>query len=478
MAECEELIQIMKRIMRDIARKRNLEENLPKFGTELVSLYYRFAYVHLSMNYYGYYEIMAENKNESQKEVREMLGELNDIIHRVMLPGICGEELVQAVKQVDAIRESIIHAMQILTAYTDVFNVYEHVLNRVEYRFRHGHFPEDYSDEMFCRSVMQYIVSDQDNMVVNTKITQIIRQLPVRMTKNRFFELVKNGISIYENNAKEGLEDFLYMLRTGATLDQPAGMEHYEDLYEIYTHLKEADYSTIDGEQYERLSQQLLYASSFLQDTVDVYVMLTDLVNDVYSILLATPYAIAEVEEIQACKNIIEAVCGNFRSPELDPLGDVVMDQLIFLEGRQEQLHEQYMELEYGLDQILAEDRELLQSLALDSLYYALQRIMLLQSGSQFVALDKKTAEEAELASAEYTAAKSREFIDDLTCLFEKNHKMVNRAVMAATLSELPVFFQNLQELQDYIYDALHNCRDEAEKKACIELLASMMEEE
>jgi hypothetical protein len=350
------------------------------------------------------------------------------------------------------------------------------VLNRIEYRFKHGHFPEGYKDEDFCRQIMQYIVSDQDNMVINTKITQVIRQLPVRMTKNHFFELVENGLSIYENNGKAGLDDFLYMIRTAATLDQPEGMEAYRDLQEIYGHLKQADYTNIDGDTFLKLQNELKYASTFLQEVVDAYVMLTDLVNDVYTILLATPYAMAETQELQACRSIILAVCSNFQSGDLDPLGDVIMDQLIFLEGRQEEIHEQCASMEYMLDDVLNTHGELLESLMLDAQYRALSRMMLLQSGSQFVLLDKKITDDA-IADADYVAKQVSSLVAEFTQLFQNNHKMVNRAVMAAVLSELPVFFNNLQELQDYIYEALNQCRDEAEKKACIELLQEIMEE-
>lgn len=48
---------------------------------------------------------------------------------------------------------------------------------------------------------------------------------------------------------------------------------------------------------------------------------------------------------------------------------------------------------------------------------------------------------------------------------------------MSAVISQLPVFFNNLSELQDYIFQALQNCSDKAEKLACIEVLHQIMEE-
>ena len=47
----------------------------------------------------------------------------------------------------------------------------------------------------------------------------------------------------------------------------------------------------------------------------------------------------------------------------------------------------------------------------------------------------------------------------------------VKRAVMAAVLSMLPVFFNNTEEIQDYINSSLIQCSDEAEKKAVVEVV-------
>ena len=42
---------------------------------------------------------------------------------------------------------------------------------------------------------------------------------------------------------------------------------------------------------------------------------------------------------------------------------------------------------------------------------------------------------------------------------------------MSSAISELPVFFNNISELQDFIYNTLSICTDKAEKLACIEIL-------
>ncbi len=51
-------------------------------------------------------------------------------------------------------------------------------------------------------------------MTINYKIQDVIGQLPVRLTKNKFFEMLSDGMSVYEGGTKESLNSFLYMIRT------------------------------------------------------------------------------------------------------------------------------------------------------------------------------------------------------------------------------------------------------------------------
>lgn len=467
----------MKQLVSEIGRGKNLDSNLSKYVIGLMSLYNRFAHVHLTMNYYGYYEVLQENDSERNKEVKELLDRLNSVIGNVILPKKCDDMLLEALKEVEDIRNIIINKMQIFTTYTDILNIYEHVLNRVEYKFKQGNLPENYSDEIFCREIMQYITAEQDNVVVNMKITQIIRQLPLRMAKGKFFELLNSGVSIYKDNDKTSLDDFLYMIRTSAMLDIPEGFKgENADLYYIYSSLKDANYADLTADEYKELHNKLLYATEYLQDIVDLYVMLTELVNDVYAILLSNPYVITDVEETNICNSIIAAVNGGFDLESYDPLSNEVMDMLIKLEGKQEKISENYMSIEFLMDDIRNDYSKQVAELGLIEMYSSLYKMSDLLSGSLFVEFSDKTLTQ-EVASHQYTYDKVNKLNEDLSNVFKHNNRMVNRAVMATILSELPVFFNNITELQDYIYNALSSCRNEEEKIACHEVICELMNE-
>jgi len=465
----------MKQIAKEISNNKNLDKNISKYATNLMSLYHRYSHIRLAMNYYNYYEVIADNKGDRNSVVRDLLDKLNTVIGSVIIPRKSNLERDEAVKTIDQIRNDIIATMQILTAYTDIFNIYEYVLNRVEYRFAHVHMPEHYSDEQYCKEIMRYLLAEQDNVIINMKIAEVIRQLPFRMTKSKFFEMVFNGLTLYQGNDKSSLDDFLYMIRTTAMLDIPKNFDtSYPDLFSIYKELKNTDFSDLKSEKYTDLHNKILYASAYLQEEVDLYVMLTELINDVYITLLSLPYAIADVDEMSICNHVITAVNQSFLEDTLDPLGDEVTDMLIKLEGRQEKVTQQYCSIEYVLDEIKEQHSDLVKKMGLEMIYHNLFCISKLSSGSLFVEINNESAL-SEIADGEYVDSMKQQMKNDLTKLFSENERMVNRAVMASIISDLPIFFNNINEIQDYIYQALAGCKDAAEKIACIEVIDELM---
>lgn len=470
----------MKKLIKEIQNKKNLEVNLPQYATGLMSLYHRFAMIHFTMNYYNYYEVISENQNKKNEKIRSLLAELNEVIRKVMLQEVVGEELELAVRKIENMRDYIVRTMQVYTSYLDIFNIYEYVLNRVEYQFKKDEqILDSYQDEEFTKTLMRYILDTEDKTVINLKICDVIRQLPVRMTKSHFFELVENGLSLYNGSPKGSLDDFLYMLRTSSMLDFPEeDARQFKDLYQIYQEFQNLDFDTITEELYQKMHDSLLYVSDEISQSVDMYVMLTELVNDVYAILLAMPYAMRETKEEDICTSIIQSVNGQFTKDRLDPLGEEVCDMLIALEGKQEKIYEQYSTYEYILDEIKTDYESMLQSLVLDKVYHSLYRISDLLSGNGLFMEFDENPQKLEIADKKYIEEAQNKFRDDVTALFEKNTRRVNRAIMAAVLASLPVFFENVTQLQDYVYQSLVSCKDLAEKKAVVEVLEQMISEE
>lgn len=452
----------MKDLVNNISKGKNLEVNLPKFGQEMMDVYYKYAAVRLAINHYTYNEMMNSRKDE----INILIKDYNDIVNKGIIGTLIGEDLEAAIVKIDNIRASIIKVMKGLTSLVDILNIYEYVLNRIEYRFETDVDKKFDDDETFINVLMEYMLSGKDKTLVNLRITECVRQLPLRMTKARFFELLKAGMEVYKDSEKTSVDDYIYMLTSSSMIYTDEYCKNIsDDVNSIIEELEKADYSTLTKEEFVKLKEKLTYAIDLVQMIVDVYLIFVELVGDTYVMLLSAPYADKKCEERDILLKILNAESENEQE-----------DALIALEGKQEKLYGRLSKCEYLIKDIIDNKSDLVESLMLMPLYNSLDKISILESGSHFVEFDKVI--EREIAGASYIDLKYNELEAMLKDFFKEHPKQINRAVMAHVLSALPVFFNNVDEIRNYVYSSFTGCSDIAEKMACKEIFYAMMEED
>lgn len=177
----------------EITKGKNLSENLLKYGNGMCSMYNGLGFIKMSMNYYTVLDIARDLQND--KDLLNMINRLNELVERFVENDECDD--YEAFNELNSFREQIIEIMEVITAYVDRLRIYEHVLNRVEYRFNNGELDYDYYNTYMTNEIMHYILSDKDNVVINGKISEIVGQLPVRMLKDRFFEHIRDAFTLY-----------------------------------------------------------------------------------------------------------------------------------------------------------------------------------------------------------------------------------------------------------------------------------------
>ena len=102
-----------------------------------------------------------------------------------------------------------------------------------------------------------------------------------------------------------------------------------------------------------------------------------------------------------------------------------------------------------------------------------------LLSTSAFAPLDEKESwREDDVVTREDVEAAFDRFVSGVDPVLAACQKPVVRSIMAATLSNLPLSFRSLDEIQEYIKNSLGSCTDRAEKETCMELLQMLMESE
>ena len=166
----------------EITKGKNLDTNLKKYSYGMMDLYNNYSLIRFSMNYYSLAEIYLEDNENSETLFEE---EVLKLVEEVFENENVSSEIIE---KVNTLRNNIINKMKGIISLADIFSIYEYVLNRIEYRFKDGSDIVVESDDMFASRIISYILSEKDQMLINTRISEVVRELPVRMTKNKFFE--------------------------------------------------------------------------------------------------------------------------------------------------------------------------------------------------------------------------------------------------------------------------------------------------
>ena len=457
-------------VIKEIEKGKNLEINLPKYMNVMMSAYYRSSSIRLAMNYYTYF--MMEQEEERPLELIKLTTQLDKIIKEAILSEFQGTVLEKSVKEIDQIRSQVISNMKSITLYADQFQIYEYIWNRIEGQFEEVEaFPLNYSDDKLVENLLEYIMQDKDRSVISQKITEIVSTLPVRLTKQRYYEMVKDSFLLFVGSERQALEDHVFMLKSCAALLKPETENiHYPEMDALLKELKEIDYNTLTLEQYQNLKQKLLKVSDRIDQVTNLSMLLIEVINDVYILLLSMPYALIEVEEAETCKEIIR------RSQEISK--NEKEEEALFalfekLEGKQERISEQIAGNAYLLDS-LEEQKGLMESIMLDKIYHSLLRIEKLASTSHFIELD--TVFDRTIVDYAYAEQRAHEVIAEFAECFRKKNKKEIRSIMAASMMALPIFFKTMEELKEYAQIALSSCSDMEEKHCSVILLKDMIE--
>ena len=484
----------MRQICREIQQGNNLEVNLPQFFNRLVTLYEQYAEIKFTMHYYTFYESYIDSNLDKTPDTKQLLAEVNHIIKGCLLSDFSGEKMENGVKRLDAVRNQIMNQMKMLTAYTDVLQNYEYVLNRIEYRFRDDLV--DINNDEFATEILRYIFDSKDNVIINDKIKEVIGQLPVRITKSKYFEIIRDSISIYKGSDSSTLDTFIYMLKTGAMLYTQEGMDtDYPDLFCLRKEFQSLDYKNLTQEEYDIYSNKIKSAATSINNSVDFYYGMQEIVNHLYVMLLTSPYAYMEggykMESVEGemkylllpidqdtnvLRSIIEDINKSFLANEKSTISKETEEKLCYTEGKQETLSEEFEALEPVLSDIKSCHISLVESLMLGRVFYCLDTSQKLLSDSLFVELNQMESNDIPQADQAHIAKVQEELIAGLTELFLENSKNVGRAVIANTINKTPIFLMTTNDVMDYVKNSLEQCHDLAEKIACVNIIKTFWE--
>lgn len=453
------------------------KEGMDKEYINALSANYRdYAIVSLTLNSFMLYEMGMDEEKYKTESIKKYINRLVKIIDTYIVKKQDIDE--NTIKIIDELRKDIIEKVDDMIKYTAKLYMYEYILNRLEHNFVE---PIDNSslvmdEDAFVNYIVDYIFSSKDNMIINERIRAVIGQLPVRMTKNKFFELVRESFTIYKGSMKEDFESYLDRIRTSATLYMPKYMDdEFEVLYSAVNYFESIDYKKVSKEQFEEATDRYREISKYIRIYTDFYSHFQDIVNKIYMYVLANKTATLESNDIDLELNkVLAHLVEGFTSDYEIPLEDDIATSLLVTEGVQERCHDVCMRLESVItDGII--DRYLDNDSTLADKLVNMKKCAYLMSNSLYMSLDKTP--NTEIVDDAILLKYTEDIIRELKELFSKSPKVYNRAVMANVLSELPVFFENIDEVAEYVRNQVSACTNNSEKMACYAIITDMADD-
>lgn len=361
-----------------------------------------------------------------------------------------------------ALREEIKSRALSIATYTDVMRMYEFLLNRLKPVDASSLKPID--NDIASRDVLSAIFKTGDNAVINDNIRTAVRELPLRMTKARFFDILENSLRKYIDTDASSLEREIYMLRSSAGIYE-RGEVPLKEVDDAIAYFEELDLSEMTDETYEAAAGHLLNCMKLLTDIGEVLQSLEHIVN-LLCVLAITADRVEDefyddatgmrVLTDEAYQGLISGVAGEMSEEALSCFGA--------LEGRFESLGDKLSRIQAKVATAYKGNLEV----DTPAVLAELDKCERLFSPSVFADLED---EETSTLSEKDVLDSFNKLKNELSGCFTKDSKPVVRARMAAILSQLPVFFDSRTEVMNYVRESLEGCRDLYTKMVSVRLL-------
>lgn len=431
---------------------KSLQENFLKST-------YEHAYITFALNYLSFPALDEKHPLYCYQT------QLRSICERFLLEG---EQRV-TILEVEIFRNQISEALTQTMIYYERFLFYEYVLNRIEHRFSEMKLPSNYSDEAFLNQIMKYIIEEDTNneeRITLSSYSEVLEQLPIRFTKTKFLELIKDAMSIYQGGDTDSIDKTIDFMRSSALLETPNPSSVAFIRYEKdYQQLSNIDFKEISKDTFEKQLAILKHASKEIDEEVDQFYFLAELINSMYVILIVQSLLEVEnVKAINACRSVIAYKNSHFAEDfESNPLVIKYLDQIT---ERSEKTIYKFRQFESKMiDEI--ESEETVEQI--DEII----KIIKLMSVSRFICLEEEA--EVTIADEAYINDAYEKIATDLMEKFQSVSKIERRAIMSRLLHLMPPFLRTKEEIQVYIMTSLSNCRDVAEKLACYEIIQELI---
>ncbi|HHX79089.1 MAG TPA: hypothetical protein GX695_05010 [Acholeplasmataceae bacterium] len=463
-----------RKLKNDILSGKELKENIPIFVSELSKTYNYMSSIKILLN-----NVLLEEKLEDNKEgfcnlLMNYIDEL-ELISSKISESNSTEEKKKIINQLKTIREKFILDAEMISKYNDRFTIYDHLFLRIIYKFEDKSDLVDQDNQNWARNILRNIFEQNDNLAINDNIKMTMEELPVRITKQKYYDIVREGMLAYTGAYKLSFEKFIYILRSLSIIDTEfEWKDDFKKIGEVDEQLKSLDYSGISKEEFYEAMNNLDYAKMYLDNQSDMFYILIDIINAYYGKVLTSLYIDnkeLENTDVEIYKNINSAI-NQFILNKGIPEATSNYSLLESIEGAQEKLFEDLQILESILYDINEQETEQLKNLDMDKTFNDLLIMEKLLSNNSFIDISEEN--DLQIITEEEILKEYNLFIQDSEILFSRLDRRVVRTVMAKVMGFIPVFLKTHTEVMNYILNSLEKCQDMPERFGTMEGLRKL----
>ena len=446
-------------ILRRLQRRENIEENLKMLTAMTKDAAYRFARILFAFHDMTFFEGLGHRNVDNP--FSDLIDEL------VSLKKSYLEDKSVSFDKLVSLRTENEQRMEELTRAVDLFSMLEYVLNRIEYRFADGgNFPLGYSDAAETERIMSYL-SSQPKDTQNSYIYRIVEQLPVRMTKNRFYEAVRERLSVYKGSDTAAFDGAIASVRSvGCTDALSKPVKGHEALNGLFREMIGTDMKNTDRTAFQRWQTVLRESGDQIGRDMDCSQALQNVLNAFCAVTASRHEGLLIPAEEDRTDLILKTVCEAFgtEAPDLT----AAYDASRALEGTLEDSGDRYFELQRISEELSSrfvyDDKDI-------------KKLGVLLSDSAYASLEEASFASVTPTDSVYYERSAEALINEFSAFYASLPRTLVRASMARVFTILPPRFSGQDDLEKYIDEALSGCHDTAEKRGVVELLDKIMNE-
>jgi len=455
-------------VIRNIRSGNQLPENLKLYLNLTLEASFSYAEASLPLEFLtlidSYRDLIGETGSAGLcSEVLDILEEVNELLSLSAEKGCVPEA-----SGIAALRKRNISFMEKTTDAADVFLCCEYILNRLEHRYTGAkELPAGYSDLSYTDTILERL-SRLPGEEKNLLIAELFRQLPFRTTKQKFYDALSERLTIYKESDRASLCAMIDLLRSAAGLRISADTELFPELFEVRDALYSADLKNLTKTEYDKLSEELLYAGNALNRNSDFGNQLQRVLNQLLILSLSS----VSGEAFSG-----QSVSWEILKKALDNDTETAFGLCSQLEGIPEEMSERFREATGLFRDFEEKYPELIGSDDTARLADALRKTMRLLSDSDYASLSGEETDTSPVDENFFREAVSA-FLLELSSHASGLGRMSLRAEMAHINGILPPRFASEEALREYIYESLRSCTDTAEKLGCIDIIDQLFAEQ